>query len=538
MLLNWLAQNERGVSKRRVIRPLLLAISYILLSFVSFPGVNAGWVAWFSFIPILLLLERYESRKSFVAVFISVEWIKWILLVLWLRHVSWFAVLGIAFGFTCYHLLWFLSLRGVYGKRIWSGIRTASPLSILGLACLWSAMEWLRTQPYGLTGAHLCITQWQYPLVLQIVAWVGGYGLSGVIVAVNLFIAQFIGRLFAKQNRSRFYRVSPAICGTLIFTVVISVGSSRLKEKSAKIADDSVGVRIGVIQPYCPAYRAWTYERMTEVIRNTLLLSRDLAKKETLDFMVWPEGTLPGSIYPGSAMEREVLDLVKHYLKIPLVFGNQSQADGNIYNSVIVCVPGKGILKERYHKRILVPFGEFIPFREYLGPVETIVPIPQDFSRGKENAVLSISVGEKKVNISSQICYEDCFPELLLQDDLSDIDLVFVATYNVWYGEEFGAYFHAAHSVIRAVEIARPVLRCGSAGWSGLIDERGVIRSTVRDTKTGSIYFRGSSVVEWQPQNKAETIYKKYYAALHFLFLGVGIGGLAYAVCQRRKYQE
>ena len=332
-----------------MIRPLLLAISYILLSFASFPGINAGWVVWVSFVPLFLLLERYSSPKSYILAFLLVEWIKWILLVVWLRHVSWVAVLGVAFGFSCFHLFWFLALRVVLGSHVWSGLKRASVLTIVGLACLWSAMEWLRTQPYGLTGAHLSITQWQTPVVLQVSAWIGGYGLGGIIVGVNLLIAQFLARLRGSPRKSIFYQLTPLMTALAVIVGLYSLGISRLIEFNERKDEAAPAVRIAVIQPYCPAYRSWNYERMTKVIEKTLSLSRDTAKQERIDLMVWPEGTLPGSVYPGSAMEREVLDLVNHYLRVPLVFGNQSQSDGSIYNSILVCVPNSGILEERYH---------------------------------------------------------------------------------------------------------------------------------------------------------------------------------------------
>jgi apolipoprotein N-acyltransferase len=69
-----------------------------------------------------------------------------------------------------------------------------------------------------------------------------------------------------------------------------------------------------------------------------------------------------------------------------------------------------------------------------------------------------------------------------------------VVTNNGWFGRGGAAYQHAAHSVLRAVETRRPVLRCGNAGWSGWIDEFGSVRATLTDEQ-GSIYFRGPKTV-------------------------------------------
>ena len=67
-----------------------------------------------------------------------------------------------------------------------------------------------------------------------------------------------------------------------------------------------------------------------------------------------------------------------------------------------------------------------------------------------------------------------------------------VVTNDAWYGEEGAASQHAAHSVLRAVETRRPVVRCGNAGWSGWIDEfGGIIRYELTNSE-GSVAFRGT----------------------------------------------
>jgi apolipoprotein N-acyltransferase len=69
-----------------------------------------------------------------------------------------------------------------------------------------------------------------------------------------------------------------------------------------------------------------------------------------------------------------------------------------------------------------------------------------------------------------------------------------VLTNNAWFGEGGAAYQHAAHSVLRAVETRRPVIRVGNGGWSGWIDEYGTVRTTLVGD-AGSVYFRGAQTV-------------------------------------------
>src|SRR5690606_25613053 len=86
------------------------------------------------------------------------------------------------------------------------------------------------------------------------------------------------------------------------------------------------------------------------------------------------------------------------------------------------------------------------------------------------------------------ICYEDIFPRLARRSVAAGAEVLVVNTNNGWFGEGAAAYQHAAHSVLRAVETRRPVLRAGNSGWSGWIDECGAIRAVLtKDPETGAV---------------------------------------------------
>ena len=86
-------------------------------------------------------------------------------------------------------------------------------------------------------------------------------------------------------------------------------------------------------------------------------------------------------------------------------------------------------------------------------------------------------------------------PALAREEVLSGAEALVVVTNDAWYGEGAAAYQHAAHSVLRAIETRRPVLRCGNAGWSGWIDEYGGIEKVLRGDD-GTVYFRGTQVAD------------------------------------------
>ena len=103
-----------------------------------------------------------------------------------------------------------------------------------------------------------------------------------------------------------------------------------------------------------------------------------------------------------------------------------------------------------------------------------------------------------------------------------------MATNNAWFGEGSAGWQHAAHSVLRAVETRRPVIRCGNAGWSGWIDEYGHIRHVMLDEKQ-SIYFQGVEVVQfsrnrwWSGRFSAYVQLGDWFVIGALLLAGVGL---------------
>jgi apolipoprotein N-acyltransferase len=93
------------------------------------------------------------------------------------------------------------------------------------------------------------------------------------------------------------------------------------------------------------------------------------------------------------------------------------------------------------------------------------------------------------------ICYEDIYPDLARHSVIAGTSVLVVITNNGWFGEGGAAYQHAAHSVLRAVETRRPLIRCGNGGWSGWIDEFGNVRTTVTNAEE-TIYFRGVKAMD------------------------------------------
>lgn len=185
---------------------------------------------------------------------------------------------------------------------------------------------------------------------------------------------------------------------------------------------------------------------------------------------------------------------------LPLLTGNLAEEKRGFINGVFQVQPEGGLQPVYYSKQKLVPFGEYVPLR-FLPFVDKVVPFAEDFVPGRSGEVIPLKVNQQVWQIGSLLCYEDIFPHLGRSITLAGAEVLLVLTNDAWYGEEAGAWQHAAHSVLRAVETRRPVIRCGNNGWSGWIDEMGRIRDVLLDDRP-SIYFRGMGTIEVQREQR------------------------------------
>ena len=176
-------------------------------------------------------------------------------------------------------------------------------------------------------------------------------------------------------------------------------------------------------------------------------------------------------------------------------------------------------------------FGEFVPLRPVLGWLKKFVEIGDDFTAGQEAHPLVLILQGEPVVVGPLICYEDIYPQLALASARAGAELLTVLSNSGWFGEGGAAYQHAAHSVLRAVETRRPVIRVGNGGWSGWIDEYGNIRSVLTN-EDGSVYFRGARNVvvtrdtRWVGRNSFYAEHGDWFVAVCAGFALLGFGAL------------
>ena len=473
----------------KLILPILTAALWSL----SFPPFNFGELAYISFIPILLWGFFRSSKGDVLWVAFFSAFLSWLIIFFWLRHVTLIGTLILCFFMSLYFIGWVFYVKLILPNVIKKNylLRILAYASIAGS---WSFLEWVREHLfYGMPMGPLALSQWQKPVILQISSWIGAYGVSFFLVFFNCCIAYTFYRLYFLKKKQKlfswfgldFYTAILSL-GGIIYIYLLSLPSS---------ANSEVAFRFGVVQPNFPPLLVWD-EKMNSERLNILKEQIEYSNLMHSDILFLPEAVTPDPIIGDIKTMLFIQDLVNSSNR-PFLLGNMAyeQSNNKWYNGVFCVNPNSGISENNYYKRELVPFGEYVPF-PFEGLVNKLAGIQGRFYPGTNANLIPVEINKKTYKIGALICYEDMFPRLARTSVKQGAEILYVATNDSWYKKEGAAYFHLAHSVLRAVENRRPIIRAGNAGWSGWIDSYGNIRGVLLD-ENNEIYFRGSGIFEF-----------------------------------------
>lgn len=460
-----------------------------LFTYVAFPPVNIGEAGYVMLVPAVLWAYRKPRFRPYAIATLGGSALAWTLLLSWLSNVSW---LGLALLGPFMGLLtgaWFLVawwwIPRVRGHRVLVRL-----LALLGLAGLFVLGEWVRGWIFGgFPWLPLAASQWMRPLVLQSASYGGAWLVSFVLVCFNLGAAAYAHRIF-HEGATGLKKRSPEFMWALMLLVFscFPLLPDMLSQQRQKIA------RVAFVQPYIPQDEKWDAARATAVLQAIEKTTFDANDRGIPEVILLPEAVTPWALYRDPNVQPWLESLAKRTGKQVLlgtVFQEGGGADERWYNGAFVIDPVTGLDRRGYAKRKLVPFGEYVPLRPVLGWLEKFVPIGGDFQPGDSALPLTLVAGRNVVPTGVLICYEDIFPSLARESTQNGAELLAVLTNNGWFGEGGAAYQHATHSVLRAVENRRPLVRVGNGGWSGWIDEFGNIRLNVKN-EDGTVYFRGA----------------------------------------------
>ena len=187
-------------------------------------------------------------------------------------------------------------------------------------------------------------------------------------------------------------------------------------------------------------------------------------QKSTADLLIFGENNLP------YLLDNLNLKILKDSLKENqvLIIGATRFENNKYYNSLISITKSK---VNYFDKKILVPFGEFLPLRDSLNFLERIVG-PNNFSSGNEQRLINLP---NNISFIPVICYEIVFYWKLLNKLNHNSNFIINITNDFWFGKYIGPYQHFYLTKIRAAEFNKPIIRVSNNGISAVIDNKGSI---------------------------------------------------------------
>lgn len=485
----WLRSNSRWVAAAVVF------LSTAALTVISFPPFHLPEAAYAMLVPGIFWAYTRPSFRLFLATILAAQAVGWTILLGWLHHVTWVGCLLLGPFVGAWVGSWYLGAWWLM-PRIIGRPALQRLVAVLGLAGSWVVLEWSRSWLLGgFPWLPLAASQWERTSILQIAAYTGAGGVSFVLVMMNLGFSAYAHRLFRERAVGINKRSQEFFLALFLLMACVCV---HFQESFNRRGHTVPFMRVGVVQPNIPQEVKWNPGRASGILDVLTATTLEAAAGQP-DVIFWPEAVTPLAVLGDDSAKGFVEALVRRAGR-PLLLGsiaveNRGTAEEAWFNGAFLATPSEGVAPSYYAKRKLVPFGEYVPLRPLLGWLEKVVPVGGDFIVGDSAAPIVAPVRGQPVAFGPLICYEDTYPELARLSALSGASVLVVLTNNGWFGEGGAAQQHAAHSVLRAVETRRPVLRCGNAGWSGWIDEFGVVRSFLSDPERG-IYFRGGRVIE------------------------------------------
>ncbi len=334
---------------------------------------------------------------------------------------------------------------------------------ILFYPASWVVFEWL--QGYLFTGfAWMQLGYTQIDLPLSGFAPIfGSHAVSGFVAisagALVLLIQQSVKQ--SKQLKPK-YSLSVTLPAIFLSVALLWLAGAGLKTVSwTEKAGDAI--KVSVVQGNIAQKDKWK----PQMKQLTLDRYRELTlAQQDIDLFVWPETAIPAYLHRVTPYIQQL----RHEMKqrdADLLLGIFVKNDENrVLNSTL------NIHGDIYHKRHLVPLGEYVPFRFLMEFFNRFVDIPMsDIDSGADEQALLVAAG---VPLGITICFEEAFARNVIRD-LPEAKLLINMSNDAWFEDSHQPHQHHAIARMRALETGRYMIRATNTGITSLIGPHGEV---------------------------------------------------------------
>ncbi|MSP40113.1 MAG: apolipoprotein N-acyltransferase [Deltaproteobacteria bacterium] len=425
---------------------------------------------WLAFVPLLIAVQRAGSWRGavffgwlmgFAAHLIGFHWLTYTISVFGGFPLA--ASVPIFLVYAASQALQ-LALFALLVRTIGFG-----PLAIFP-AVYWVVLEFLFPLLFPW---HLANSQVSFLWLIQSADLVGPYGAGFVIMWINT--ALFHALRAPEKNQISAWL--PLAYAGLALIASLGYGYQRLEVVGAEMAS-ARKLSVGAVQGNVGIDMKW----------NPALAQKNLAQHRSLtagmdevQLIIWPESAIEAMI--PEQLQALPLEFLPHFKseRSAFIFGAKSfrghpgQADMKAFNTAFM-TDVRGRILGRYHKQVLLAFGEYLPFAKILAWLPAM-PLADGFSAGPGPVAFFFARG---VRVAPLICYEDLMPQVARRFvSEARANLLVNLTNDAWYGNTIGPWQHLWLAQSRAIETRRSLLRVTNTGVTSLVNAKGEVVKTL-----------------------------------------------------------
>ena len=494
---------------------LFLLFPFFLGIFTSFslPPYNFILINFITFPMLLFIVFKLKESKKKIYSFFKVGWIfgfgYFLSNLYWITYSLTFyedfkifipialilipAFLGIFYG-----LIIALLFKLDFKKKI---------TAILIFSLIFSIIEFLRGNILGGFPWNLIAFSWSFSTsFLQILSFIGTYSFNLISITIFTLPFVFIFKNYKKIQLGIFFTLLFIIGTNYIygFKVINNKNKSNLNYSSQKIK---------IISPKISIDKFINNPDEKSILIDLIKLSNP--KKNIPTIFIWPEGALTGIYFDELSKYSNLFSSNfsnNHLIIMGINTQNSIKNTGQIYNSMIA-VDNNLQLLAKYNKNKLVPFGEFFPFEKLFKKVglKKLSYGYESFSSGKERKIISINNKIININFLPLICYEIIYSGNINPNDKS-YNLIINLSEDGWFGNSIGPFQHFTHSVFRAIEEGKNIIRSANNGISAYVDSNGEIINKLESTERGVIEVNNFT-------NSKKTLFSRVGNKMFFYFI-------------------
>ncbi len=331
--------------------------------------------------------------------------------------------------------------------------------------------------------------------ILSINSVIGIYGFN--LFCISLFTAPAILILSKSKKNVLIFSFF------LIMSISFYIYGLFYEKKFYEAENNTYDFKVRVIGSNISLEKFYSEVDPAKVIQDLIKISNPVNDEKII--FVWPEGIIPDVFQDELIVYKKLFNENFNENHI-LILGINSKLTNNNHNdyfNTLSIYDSEINLINSYNKINLVPFGEFLPFENILKKLglRPITNNYQSFSRGLKREIIELKFNKSSLKILPLICYEIIYSGKLF--DNSNFDLIINISEDGWFGQSIGPKQHFIHSIFRAIESGKYVVRSSNNGIAAVVNPLGNIEQKVDFGISGYIDFKESRKI--QP-----TIFSKY----------------------------